>query len=607
MEVLVLHNDNLPAFWREKENAPLPQDIHYTVRPLKLPPTNVPDYDTFVDKELAFLAAETYDLVVLPLNLTEYHIEYTGLRVAAHLRLTPEWNCLRTPILFLGPDSRDDVTRLSDLGDVLHSFNVYLSDKTSAEDLERMFRWIGEHALLPAATPQEVADSPAYRDFLKRTDKLPRPANYATHHSVANEWAVRRWAEMFGWQAGELGLPDSELAHMLYFKKLLVQAGARQGFSRKKTIPAQIPGIAGKRILYVDDEADKGWGALLGRMFRESGAELVSCHVPRGEQSGGKEKLLAVIEDCIRKDYKTSGGADCYLVDLRLHDDDFAEKCKPEDLSGHRVARCIKGLNPGNQVVFFTASNKYQNLREALRSSEAGGYVVKESPEQNYTREESKKAYNELGRAVQQACRMDYLRKVYAELTERWKAAGAAAPVKWGYAMEAIDLLAMDNGRGQKPFLKSAALALCVFVESYLKERFSLTEAELLNKPGTFKGGVPFTKQWAGLFSFKTEEKDGRDIVTDFRRKRKDESHAGGWGDPIAKNKKGETIDLSLIVISLSLYYGLPDAAINRFIKLKNERNTAIAHGGGKLDIDLPLLRAMFTEVVLPMLQKDYP
>lgn len=51
----------------------------------------------------------------------------------------------------------------------------------------------------------------------------------------------------------------------------------------------------------------------------------------------------------------------------------------PDDMSGMNILKRIKQVNPGNQVIIFTASSKSWNLK-ALMDNGADEYYLKESP-----------------------------------------------------------------------------------------------------------------------------------------------------------------------------------------------------------------------------------
>ena len=129
MKILVIHRDNVPSFLRQNTICGNNNEIEIISFAFSLPDTDIPDFDSFVTDSLSNLELWTYDIILLPLNLSENYLEYTGLRVAAHLRLTPKWDCLTTPLLFLGVDKQDEVARFSELGGILFSYQIFYSSK----------------------------------------------------------------------------------------------------------------------------------------------------------------------------------------------------------------------------------------------------------------------------------------------------------------------------------------------------------------------------------------------------------------------------------------------------------------------------------------------
>ena len=102
MKVLVLHNNNVPFFLR---NPRCPQigEVFFEAKMLKYD-SNIETrgFDSYVSSQLAFLKDSSYDIILLPFTLSdENYLEYTGLRIAVHIRLTPSWKKLTTPILFI--------------------------------------------------------------------------------------------------------------------------------------------------------------------------------------------------------------------------------------------------------------------------------------------------------------------------------------------------------------------------------------------------------------------------------------------------------------------------------------------------------------------------
>lgn len=224
MNILVLHRDNVPTFMRGnslwKYNG-----INLTSFPFKLEPTDVSEYDTFTCNTLEKLELSQYDLIIMPLDLSESYMEYTGLRVAAHIRLTPKWNSLTTPILFLGVDKEDDIVCFSELGGIIFSYQIFYLSNTSESELVEKFKWIETNSPKTKWKNEDIIHQPEYRSLLLRMKGMQPPSNYATHHSLANEWAIMRWNDMM---TTPVTLPNTEFEKMLYYKYLRANYGNSQ-------------------------------------------------------------------------------------------------------------------------------------------------------------------------------------------------------------------------------------------------------------------------------------------------------------------------------------------------------------------------------------------
>ena len=267
MKILLLHNNNLPfSFINENWD----DDMDLTIEIIK-PSTDDNDYDVFVSHELERIFSScTFDLIILPYSFSEYNpIEFTGLNVAAHIRLTPEWMHTKKPILFVGPEEVKQVVKLFEMGSLLYSPGIY---STRTNSLPNLVGGIRELSV------EDITES-EFDDFLNRV-QITRPTNYATHHSVANEWAVMRWTcDIINWGEQEMPSIDSQsFTSMLYFKYLIAKAGSRERISKnwrkKNGADPKINGISGKKIAYIDDEYNKGWSVLLSKIFENSGAEF---------------------------------------------------------------------------------------------------------------------------------------------------------------------------------------------------------------------------------------------------------------------------------------------------------------------------------------------
>ena len=239
MKILLLHNNNVPFSFISENWS---NDIDLEAEIIK-PSIDDNDYDVFVSNQLeSIFLNNAFDLIILPYSFSEYNlIEYTGLIVAAHIRLTTEWKHTRKPLLFVGPEETKQVAKLSEMGSLLFSPGVYSTRTNSLTNL------VGGVMELPV---EDISDSD-YNDFLNRI-QIPRPTNYATHHSVANEWAVMRWGnDVINWGEQEMPIIGSKsFTSMLYFKYLIAKTGTTEQFSKswkkKNGAEPKIRGISGQ-------------------------------------------------------------------------------------------------------------------------------------------------------------------------------------------------------------------------------------------------------------------------------------------------------------------------------------------------------------------------
>lgn len=126
---------------------------------------------------------------------------------------------------------------------------------------------------------------------------------------------------------------------------------------------------AGKKILLIDDEADKGWDDVLRKMLPNAKFKTIQEQVPDYE---------SLSEDA-KKEIQ-SGNNDLIFLDLRMNGVSEEDILTPDEFSGMKILKAIKEINKGNQIIMFTASNKAWNMK-ALIDAGADGYYIKESPE----------------------------------------------------------------------------------------------------------------------------------------------------------------------------------------------------------------------------------
>ncbi len=325
-----------------------------------------------------------------------------SLQIGYHIRLSIDdlrENAL-IPILFASIPSLNEVILNTGIyGHLLATKGVYFSEF----DLESIKREIPH---LEGLTENEYITT-----FLKIIHI--QPDETIGRHSLANIWGA--YAMDNASNANALS-KDSKFKKELYFKYIT----AFNNIDKLKPSPLKVLGqinlgipnkieAQGKRILLIDDEADKGWEVVLRKVFKTSKHEdfvVVKEKVKDFDAFSDANKLIIEKEKF-----------DLYLVDLRLNGLDEDDNLKTEAFSGMKVLQKIKSLNEGNQVIVFTASNKSWNLKSLLDSG-ADGYYLKESPEYNFSKDFSEQNYSRFKSDVEGCIHMSYLRSVHSSLTK---------------------------------------------------------------------------------------------------------------------------------------------------------------------------------------------
>ena len=598
MNVLVLHNNNLPKFLLFSSQI---ENVSIKSISVALPPTDVPDFDVFIIKKLeegsgANLKNENYDIIILPYNTTENNIEYTGLRILAHLRLTTGWSSKSTPILFIGPDTTDEVNHFCELGCLLNSFNVFKSSKNKQEDIFGMLQWIKKET----KAIDNIEGTPQYKDFLKRMKSLSAPANYASHHSLANEWAIMRWNDMM---TNPIQLDNKDFTSMLYYKYLRAVHGDSQQMKKwKKSNPnvGKIEGVEpGKKLVLIDDEWKKGWSQLLKHIADLSGFSFKPCPI---DKKWDRKTLINEINSFI--DDKEND-ADCYLLDLRLHDTDFDEMFLKQNnyhLSGFDVLDHIKERNEANPVVIFSASNKLWNFKDAVwnykdpktkeEKSGAVDFVLKETPESALKASESYMLYCDFVNAIKTSFKIAELKRIVEKQSDLKKIYPYIDSMN-----QFVKLVLLDRGNNKQSMLKACLMNLVTFLEEYIKERYEIVyekKNDLLLLYELKDGGKCFGIITGHIF---VKYKGG--IIDDTYYTKDLTSGKLGFVD-LRIN------DIGIMLSALYIVYGFDKDLINTsFVPLKNARNS-IAHTSDEISITYDQLYDFYFKIIVPVVEQDY-
>lgn len=535
--------------------------------------------NAFTDDELDGIVSECfnaqeYDIIYIPLCFGKTLSDFQGLRLALHIRLTAGPNQFK-PLFIYGEPSYKELCH-EEFFDVLKMTSIYLihCDYDSLVGSVQM-----ESCLSTFDDLQE--------DLKHITINIP--SNVYDNHSVANKWSIYRWNQMLDFGAKNPEIKDTSFLHTIYFKFLIAKYGEHQKFNKKNKYPCKIDGISGKKIVYIDDEYDKGWESVLSVIFEQSNASLITYKDFNKRYL--KKELVANIKNFVDSNID----ADCYLLDLRLHESDFYNHA---ELTGHTIAKYIKESNEGNQIVVFTASNKMWNFKEEILTIGATGYALKESPLQALKREESKNEYVNFANNIKRACSMSYLKDMLIKQKRLEIQNGIAAQLR-----DVIKLLSIDNGRNNQMLLGAALLAEIVYIEETIKAQgYEIMQTSMPCK-STKKGKelkskyelcIPNNKNninLTGHWFVKTEKQGKHKTIIDIAYSKEEKEAYNEWED---------IVKTDVVLVATVLYQkGILFQHIKNYVICKYIRNTQIAHGGNRnTKLSCQMVRDLFENII---------
>jgi CheY-like chemotaxis protein len=304
------------------------------------------------------LQNEQYDKIFIPLCFGESLSDFNGLRLAAHIRCTDTIN--QNTAIFIYSFVKIDELINHEYFNILKTKNLQLVDYTvkAFEDVINLNPEIFELNELS----YEIAKL-----------KLEVPKNYEDSHSFANEWAIYRWAKAIDADDNAIESIIEKVNTQLYFKYLrTIYPISEIPQISQNELKIKNPGQP--KILFVDDDAEKGWYEILCKILSDINSIGQVYYLGDDLKKVSQEKIIdktlyKVLEDDI----------DIVILDFRLHPDDFVTT-NINDITGFKLLQSIKKINPGIQVIIFSATTKISNL-QVLQEAGADGFIVKESPE----------------------------------------------------------------------------------------------------------------------------------------------------------------------------------------------------------------------------------
>ncbi len=155
------------------------------------------------------------------------------------------------------------------------------------------------------------------------------------------------------------GLPHSILSTYFDLDKLEITEQQKQGLKRNNT----------KKILLVDDLADKGWQPIISQMLygNPKAKEIKSLNVETQGEEGQNKFDIEAIQKILENEIKLHK-PHLILLDLRLNRENG--KIHPSQLGGYKLLESLK-KNPkykGVPVIMFTASSNAETIKTLLQA-----------------------------------------------------------------------------------------------------------------------------------------------------------------------------------------------------------------------------------------------
>lgn len=334
--------------------------------------------------------------LIIPLSIQSNDTD--GLLVALHIRLNYELSIeQRTiPIIIITNLSMENIVTKSAFDTDNNPQNLLFTKglslaSTDADDI------------IEKLNNTEPLNTDDYPLFLKSLS-INRKATMG-HHDMANAWGCYKLSQVVGNREIQNHPKIKSYLGQLYAKWLICQNNA---FNTQDSItPAAPIKCEHKKILFIDDKADEGWGELMRYIFHEAGDGFV-C-IDAGKYKNGNFDYSAFYNECLSQIDKKW---DLVLIDLRLNpevEDVEMNEILPERLTGYQLVNKFLEWNAGFQIIAFTASNKIWNINAALRRG-VRGYYIKESPLFNSDIKHSKTVYeNTLVKDVEACLSRSYL------------------------------------------------------------------------------------------------------------------------------------------------------------------------------------------------------
>lgn len=374
---ILIHNDNVSESVKQEFESQNIIDFDYLNSEFN-------KLDIYISKiVIQDLKIKDFNIIFIKDNLSSNYLELYGIRVAYHIRLSQELDEKKrfAPIVLLSDLNAYSLNKLEPMARITFSKNIYV-EPNSLSTIKKYNEKIEKNNFPPFNITN-------YKKNFLDLISIESPEN-STNHSIANEWAIYKWAKELNINStNSIEAIIQKLIHSLYFKYLKSIQNIEETIEIKSPKFKKVgskdfkPLISrNTKILYIDDEWDKGWKEVLEQYFSQSLEKPLETIKYNFTNKTYEDVEQFIIE------YINNYHPDLIILDMRLLQIDHNESTEVQNISGIRLLNEIKNIsqkskiNPGIQVIMFSATSKSIILDEATKDNKIIGYIKKDSPEE---------------------------------------------------------------------------------------------------------------------------------------------------------------------------------------------------------------------------------
>lgn len=339
-----------------------------------------------------------FDIVFINDNLSNNPIDFSGINLACHIRLSQELGDKRyCPIILLSDLDLSSVIKLAPLNSIFLTSRVILA-KDSYSSYSFFKRNLNKFA------PLNQSNFKA--NFLEKID-IPMPKNHEDYHSITNEWSIAKWSKAIGAKSELLDINTAKIEQSLYFKFQKAINNIKQDNKKGLTKTSKFTPETNGKILYIDDEYNKGWEDIFLKYFLGHNLGEFEFRFECFKNFDKDDTADVLAKKVMNK--VTNYDPDLVIIDFRLTKNDF-DDIEFSDRSIVKIINFIKKINPGIQILVLSATSKSSHLKD-LQELDIVGYIKKESPQDRMI--DTYDNIAEFGKLVNVALSNKYLKEIY--------------------------------------------------------------------------------------------------------------------------------------------------------------------------------------------------